>query len=260
MQKISFKLEVFEGPMDLLLSLITKHKLNIYDIEISSLLEQYLAYLDQCREQDLELAGEFLEMAARLIYIKTVSLLPRPEEAQKEKQALQGALIEFALCKQAAGLLAQQFVGGQVFVRKPMKVEVSPAYAREHPPRILLETWIAMGQKQFAPQDTAKDRLQRVVSQPVVSVMSKVVYVMRKVYHNEHVYFGALYADVRERSARVALFLAVLELTKHGRIGISEDGTYLYRRLDRMKKKDRKKNQEAEEPEATENDFAEAFV
>ena len=102
MQKVSFKLDVFEGPMDLLLSLISKHKLNIYDIEISSLLEQYMAYLEQCREQDLELAGEFLEMAARLIYIKTASLLPHPEEAQKEKQALQGALIEYALCKQAA--------------------------------------------------------------------------------------------------------------------------------------------------------------
>ena len=188
MQTISFKLEVFEGPMDLLLNLISKHKLNIYDIEISSLLEQYLAYLDQCREQDLELAGEFLEMAARLIYIKTASLLPRPEDAQKEKQALQGALIEYALCKQAAQALAQRFVGGQIFTR------------------------------------------------PVVSVMSKVVYVMRKVYHDEHVYFGALYADVRERSARVALFLAVLELTKHGRIGISEDGTYLYRRTDYVKR------------------------
>ena len=117
MQTISFKLEVFEGPMDLLLNLISKHKLNIYDIEISSLLEQYLAYLDQCREQDLELAGEFLEMAARLIYIKTASLLPRPEDAQKEKQALQGALIEYALCKQAAQALAQRFVGGQIFTR-----------------------------------------------------------------------------------------------------------------------------------------------
>ena len=134
MQTISFKLEVFEGPMDLLLNLISKHKLNIYDIEISSLLEQYLAYLDQCREQDLELAGEFLEMAARLIYIKTASLLPRPEDAQKEKQALQGALIEYALCKQAAQALAQRFVGGQIFTRSPMQVEVSPAYARTHLP------------------------------------------------------------------------------------------------------------------------------
>ena len=220
MQKISFKLEVFEGPMDLLLSLISKHKLNIYDIEISSLLEQYLAYLDQCREQDLELAGEFLEMAARLIYIKTASLLPRPEEAQKEKQALQGALIEYALCKQAAQVLAQRYVGGKIYTRPPMEIAVSAAYARTHLPYVLLETWNAMGKKRFAPEDQARDRLQRVVTRPVVSVMSKVVYVMRKVYHDEHVYLGALYADIRERSARVALFLAVLELTKHGRIGI----------------------------------------
>lgn len=184
MQKISFKLEVFEGPMDLLLNLITKHKLNIYDIEISSLLEQYLAYLDQCREQDLELAGEFLEMAARLIYIKTASLLPRPEEAQKEKQALQGALIEYALCKQAAALLKERYRGGQVFVREPVKLEVSPVYAGSHAPAVLLETWIAMGQKRFTPEDNSKDRLQRVVSRPVVSVLSKVVYLMRKVYHN----------------------------------------------------------------------------
>lgn len=233
MQTISFKLEVFEGPMDVLLNLISKHKLNIYDIEISSLLEQYLAYLEQCREQDLELAGSFLEMAARLIYIKTASLLPRPEEAQKEKQALQGALIEYALCKQASQQLRERFIGNQIFVRRPMQVKVSGAYARRHEPEILLESWKRMGQKHRKPQENVRSSLQRVVSQPVVSVMSKVVYVMRKVYHNEHVYFGEIYADVRGRSARVALFLAVLELTKHGRIGISEDGSYIYRRTDR---------------------------
>ena len=61
MEKISFKLEVFEGPMDLLLNLISKHKLNIYDIEISSLLEQYMIYLEQARDYNLELAGEFLK-------------------------------------------------------------------------------------------------------------------------------------------------------------------------------------------------------
>lgn len=236
MQTISFKLEVFEGPMDLLLNLISKHKLNIYDIEISSLLEQYLNYIEQCREQDLELAGEFLEMAARLIYIKTASLLPRPEEAQKEKQALQGALIEYALCKQAASTLAACYVGDSIFVRRPTPVPVSLAYAHTHEASVLRDAWNHMGQKRFAPQDTARERLQPVVSQPVVSVMSKVVYVMREVYHNAHVYLGALYADVRERSARVALFLAVLELTKHGRIGISEDGTYLYRRTERPKR------------------------
>ena len=179
---------------------------------------------------------EFLEMAARLIYIKTAALLPRPEEAHQEKQALQGALIEYALCKQAAQALAGRFIGNQIFVRRPMPVSVSPAYALHHDVAVLREAWDQMGQKRFSPPDTARERLQSVVSQPVVSVMSKVVYVMRKVYHNEHVYLGALYADVRERSARVALFLAVPELAKHGRIGISEDSTYLYRRTDGRKK------------------------
>ena len=81
MERISFKLEVFEGPLELLLHLISKHKLNIYDIEITLLLEQYLEYIDKMSETDMEIASEFLEMAARLIYIKTVSLLPKYDEA-----------------------------------------------------------------------------------------------------------------------------------------------------------------------------------
>ena len=80
MQELKFKLEVYEGPLDLMLSLIAKHKLNIYDIEISLLLEQFLLYLDRMKQADIEIAGEFLEMAARLIYIKSAALLPRNEE------------------------------------------------------------------------------------------------------------------------------------------------------------------------------------
>ena len=79
MQELKFKLEVYEGPLDLMLSLIAKHKLNIYDIEISLLLEQFMLYLDRMKQADIEIAGEFLEMAARLIYIKSAALLPKHE-------------------------------------------------------------------------------------------------------------------------------------------------------------------------------------
>ena len=102
--ELSFKLEVFEGPLDLLLHLISKHKLNINDIPIVVLLEQYMEYIDRMSEQNMEIAGEFLEMAARLVYIKTLSLLPRHEEAEELKKELQGRLIEYSLCKKAAGL------------------------------------------------------------------------------------------------------------------------------------------------------------
>ncbi len=230
METISFKLEVFEGPMDLLLSLITKHQLNIYDIEISSLLEQYLIYLEQAREHDLELAGEFLEMAARLILIKTASLLPRPNDGEKEKEALQGALIEYALCKQAAEILKKRYAGDRVFVRSPMKISFPMRYQRKHRPEELTEVFVAMGRKMIQGEERPTEKLQSVVNRSYVSVMSKVIYVLRSLHRNEHVYMDAMYAEIRERSARVALFLAVLELTKHGKICISEDCTYVYRK------------------------------
>ena len=77
----------------MLLHLIAKHRMDIYDIPITELLEQYLAYLDKTPERDLDEAAEFLEMAARLIYIKTAMLLPRPEEAESLKQELTGEQI-----------------------------------------------------------------------------------------------------------------------------------------------------------------------
>ena len=107
MRELSFRLEIFEGPLDLLLHLISKHKLNINDIPIMTLVEQYLAYISDMAEQDMEIAGEFLEMAARLIYIKTVSLLPRKEEAETLKKELEGRLIEYSLCKAAAVLMRE---------------------------------------------------------------------------------------------------------------------------------------------------------
>jgi segregation and condensation protein A len=90
MENPTYKLEVFEGPMDLLLHLISKHKLNINDIPIVELVNQYLDYVRKMEEADFDIAGDFLEMAARLIYIKTVSLLPRyddDDEAEEEDRA-----------------------------------------------------------------------------------------------------------------------------------------------------------------------------
>ena len=106
MSAINYKIEVFEGPMDLLLHLISKHKLNIYDIPIVELVEQYMAYVNELKESDLEIASEFLEMAARLVYIKTVSLLPVYEEGDKLRQELSGELIEYAECKRVAQVLS----------------------------------------------------------------------------------------------------------------------------------------------------------
>ena len=231
METISFKLEVFEGPLDLLLSLISKHKLDICDIEISKLLEQYLLYLDQAREHDLELAGEFLEMAARLIYIKTASLLPQPEEAEQMKKELEGALIEYSLCKIAAAKLADRFCGGDIFVRKPMKIKADMTYCLVHEPERLAIAYSNISQKSIK-NETAKlkveNKINSVVKRRIVSVLSKVVHILRELYTSGEAYMDKLYDGVTDRSERVATFLAVLELTRHGRITISDDNMMIF--------------------------------
>ena len=241
MEQINFKLEVFEGPLDLLLNLIAKHKLNICDIEISKLLEQYLLYIEQAREQDLELAGEFLEMAARLIYIKTASLLPQPEEAEQMKKELEGALIEYSLCKIAAASLAERFAGGDIFVRQPMKIKADMTYSLVHEPERLALAYSAIAGKTLRQGEQKlriEGKINSVVKRRIVSVLTKVVHILRELYDTGEVYMDKLYDGVTDRSARVATFLAVLELTRSGRIGISEDNLVVFfkGRKDRARK------------------------
>ena len=103
---LQYKLPEFEGPLDLLLTLISKNKINICDIQISELLEQYMEQISKMQEQDMDIASEFLEMASRLVYIKSVFLLPKhEEEAQELKKELEGQLIEYQLCRKTAAML-----------------------------------------------------------------------------------------------------------------------------------------------------------
>ncbi len=219
--------------MDLLLHLIAKHKLNIHDIEISVLLEQYLIYIQQCAEQDYELAGEFLEMAARLIWMKTVSLLPAPEDADIAKKELEGALIEYSLCKLTAERLRRQYLGDVLFVRKPMEIPMDMTYRREHPPTLLLDVYRNMGLRKLPHGDAEAKRLDSKIHEMVqahhhvTSVFSKVVYILRQFFVTDTVIISGLFDDMPERTDRVAVFLAILELTKSGRILISDDGTAL---------------------------------
>ena len=137
MEKLSYKLPVFEGPLDLLLHLITKNKLNIYDIPIAELLDQYMEQIRAMQEEDLDIASEFLEMAARLVHLKSVSLLPKHEEAEALKQDLTGQLLEYQECKRIAAVLAQR-AEFNTFVRQPEAVEFDSAYQRKHHPEEIM--------------------------------------------------------------------------------------------------------------------------
>lgn len=227
MISISYRLESFEGPLDLLLFLISKHKLNIYDIQISLLLEQYLAYIDGISEQDFEYAGEFLEMAARLILIKTLSLLPKHDEAQEMKRELEGRLIEYSLCKVAAKRLTEQYVGDKVFVRGPEKLEEIKIYTQIHEPDDLLSAYFGISDKKLKSRPVEASVFRPIVSKRIVSVSSKIIYVLRRLYKTGNCSMAGLYDGMTDRSERVATFLAILELTKSGRIKLNDDNTMI---------------------------------
>ena len=94
MEAITFKLEDFEGPMDLLLYLVSKNKMSLYDISILELIDQYTQIINSLQQNRMEVASEFIEMAARLVQMKSFLLLPRSAEAERMREELTGQLIE----------------------------------------------------------------------------------------------------------------------------------------------------------------------
>lgn len=224
MDKLSYKLEVFEGPLDLLLTLIAKNKLNIYDINVSELLEQYMQQIDLMRENEMDVASEFLEMAARLVYIKTVMLLPRHEEADELRDELSGELIEYSICKQMARQLATMTEGFGKFVREPVKLPVNKAYKRKHEPIELTEAYMAAVGRGMRHLPPPVDNFKPLVAKKIVAVSTKVVYVLRNLRKKTKVKFDALFSQSKSRSELVATFLAVLELVKARRVTVDGEG------------------------------------
>lgn len=106
--KLEFHLEVYTGPLDLLLSLITRQKLNIYDIPIALILDQYLDYIEALQQRDAELESSFLVMACELLYIKSRMLLPKEEDEPDPRDELVASLIEYSKIRFAADFLSRR--------------------------------------------------------------------------------------------------------------------------------------------------------
>lgn len=222
MHVINYKLDVFEGPMDLLLHLISKHKLNINDIEIFTLVEQYTDYVRQMQESDMEVASDFIEMAARLVYIKTVSLLPVHEEAEKLKEELTGELIEYAKCKEIAEELSKSTKGFDYFERQPLALPKDNEYKRIHSPSDILEHYLSVlqrGKKLPPPIESFGE----IVTKKIVSVNSKIIGIYRRLARKSKCKMRELYEESSSVSELVATFLAVLEMVRASRLEV-EDG------------------------------------
>jgi segregation and condensation protein A len=216
---LSYKIEGFEGPLDLLLQLIARNKLNIYDIPLTELIDQYLEQIKLFEQEEMEISSEFLEMAARLIYIKTVSLLPKHDEIVKLKEELTGELLEYMVCQQVAKQFSTMQDGFNKFVRKPADIDFDKTYDLQHSSDVIFLSYLsAVGRgKRRLPPSTAP--FTKIVAKKIVSVSTKIVFVIRKLFTGKRKLIS-LYKTAESRSELVATFLAVLELCKANRVKI----------------------------------------
>lgn len=221
--QLNFKIDQFEGPLDLLLTLISKHKMNILDIEIITIINQYLEIINSAQAQDLDIASDFIDMAARLVYLKSVYLLPKDEEGEKLKAELQGQLIEYSQAKIAAENLRRLFVGDSLFIRTPQQVEEDWTYDIIHPVSDLVKAYEVLDDKSIRRAPPKMEKFEPIVSAPIVSVQTKIFSVLKNLMKNRIQTLQSAFDKTKGKSDAIATFMAILELIRAHRISIDEE-------------------------------------
>ena len=222
MAEITYKIKDFEGPLDLLLHLIAKHKMQLFDIRIYELIDQYLNFIGSVGPDEMEPTSEFVEMAARLVYMKSVALLPRSEEKEELEKELTGQLIEYSLCKQAASRLRDRSEGINFFVREPLDLRLPNDYSRKHDPNELLAAFL-VSQGRNRKLDNIS-QFEPIVTAPVVSVESRVIHILGSLRRKNGRHIDDFFRGTSGKSETVATFLGILELMRDGRIFIDGSG------------------------------------
>ena len=211
------RLQNFEGPLDLLLHLIKKHEVNIYDIPITLITHQYLEYIDLMQELNLDVAGEFLVMAATLIHIKSRTLLPRPDPTQEDpeedpREALIRRLLEHQKFKAAAELLHErETLRSAQWTRPDGPIAEIAGEAPEPEIEIDLFTLISAFRSVI---ERARQRPALYLPGEQISIESRIEQLLAKLSETEACGFEDLFADVQTRAGMIVTFLAMLEMIR----------------------------------------------
>lgn len=222
-----FKLPIYEGPLDLLLHLLKRAELDPHDVTASVITEQYLAYLELLDQLNLDVAGEYLVMAATLLLIKSFSMLPHPEladaeEAEDLKRDLVARLLEYQRYREAAEKLGERAIlGRDVFAAPGEPVPDADADA----PRFTVSIFDlveAMG----AVLKRIADATPRGIVLRDIPVAECIPRILAALDGGRRIEFAALFADLRDRPIVIATFMALLELIRRGEIAASQDDRF----------------------------------
>ncbi|MBE7039234.1 MAG: segregation/condensation protein A [Ruminococcaceae bacterium] len=216
--KIAFKLEVFEGPLELLLHLLKKNKVSILDIPIVKITGQFIQYLVDCKKFDIELSSDFLVMASELLMIKSKMLLPKPEEEKEDpRQDLVDRLLQYERMKKLSQFLKEnEFSTRYNYFKEPEYIESKPAdYSGQmFDLDILISAFLDIADKAERKTPPPKSAFKAIVPHEIVPVEGRVKYIREKLKIGKKVKFEKLFSGIESRPVLVATFLALLEMIK----------------------------------------------
>ena len=226
-EAVQFHLDSFDGPLDLLLQLIHKNKVSIYDIPIADILEQYMEVLHQMKTADMDVAGDFIAMAAQLMLIKSRMLLPKEQEEEEEdpRAALVEQLLEYQRIREVQPYFRRRSDAGRdILTRPPEPLERK----RKFEGRLPLDKLTAASRRMFERIERAlppsAENFQGIVGRERVPVHTKITSILIRFRKKTKIRFRGLFEQVQSRSEIVATFLAVLELSKTRRLLIEGEG------------------------------------
>lgn len=228
-EALRVRVEVFEGPLDLLLHLIQKEEIDIMDIPIAKITAQYMSYLELMGSLNLEVAGDFLLMAATLTQIKSKMLLPVEEGSEEEeggedpRAELVVKLLEYQRYKEAASALEKRYwLGRDVFKRGMASEKAMGLEVGKERPLTVPSLWVLV--------DALRDLLERVreegqeIPSDPYSVFDQMRWILSEVCTGATVCFRALFRSMRDRAQMIATFLGLLELIRLQRIVVLQEG------------------------------------
>lgn len=222
----------FDGPLGVILQLLSKNKIDIEDVSITSILEQYLAYLDEMKRMDMEIASEFIAMASHLMLIKTKMLLSAAEreEALSEMELLIRSLEEkqraaaFEQIRTAIGFLEpRNEIGCNLFIKQPEPLKADPTYRYKHEPEDLLKAFNMIAERNERKMPPPVSNFQGIVGAEPYPVTKKAAQLLKRLLMKGVEKFKALFRGSKSRSEIVATFLAVLELCRTNSVVIEGD-------------------------------------
>ncbi len=222
MDTMLYKLDSFEGPLDLLLHLIAKNKVSIYDIPIVEITSQYLEAIEGIEESQLENTSEFLVMAAQLLYIKSKMLLPKNEEDEEEdpRDDLAQRLAEYQRYKEASQELRKsEFSSRYMFFKEEEKINFPlPEYNRQHTVNELMDAFNSIMQRKLRFAKPEKRAFSGIVGREKVSVEAMADKLNALLKKTRRLEFKKAFSGRKSKPELVATFLAILEMIRSSRI------------------------------------------